>query len=78
MRTTCEPHFWSAVLVVVSTHLDGAEDPEDERLHNGEGGSADAEHEVDAEVLADLGVAAGLGVSLSPVLEPIASSWRLS
>ena len=58
-----------------STYLDGAEDPENEGLHDRQGGSADAEHEVDADVLANLGVTAGLGVPVGPGLEPNASGY---
>lgn len=73
MRTICESEPWSAFSV--SAYLDGAEDPENEGLHDGESGGADAEHEVDAEILANVGVAAGLGVFFGPILEPYATSW---
>lgn len=68
MRTTGERGTWAAL--PVPTYLDGAEDPEDQRLHDRQGRSADAEDEVDADVLANLGVSAGIGVSFGPVLQP--------
>ena len=57
------------------TYLDGAENPKNEGLYNRQDGSADAEHEVDADVPANLGVTAGLGVSVGPVLEPNAPGY---
>jgi hypothetical protein len=57
------------------TYLNGAEDPENEGLYDRQDGSADAEHEIDADILANLGVTAGLGVSVGPVFEPNAPRY---
>lgn len=71
MRATCEPKKASARSVC--TYLNRAEDPQNKGLHDRQGGSANADHEVDADVLANVGVAADLGVSIGPILQPKAS-----
>lgn len=55
--------------------LDGTEDPKDQSLQNSKTCRADAEHEVDTEILADLGVSAGFGVLVGPALQPNAASY---
>lgn len=72
MRTICEPETSSAFLG--STYLDRAKDPENQGLHDGQGGSTNADYEVDADVFADIRVAADLGVFFGPVLEPYTST----
>jgi len=52
------------------TNLDRAKDPQDERLHNDKRCRANAKAKVDANVLANLRVAAILAIHLGPVLEP--------
>jgi len=67
--------FWFATFTTTaSTYLDRAKDPQNQSLHHREGGSADAKHEVDAEIFPNVGVPACLGVVFGPVLEPYAST----
>jgi hypothetical protein len=76
MRTICEPETSSAFLG--STYLDRAKDPENQGLHDGQGGSANADYEVDADVFANIRVAADLGVFFGPFLEPYTSTCVVS
>lgn len=63
MRTTCEHDAWFACIAIVNlTHLNRAEDPKNKRLHHGKGGSADAEHEIEAKIPASIEIGAVLGV----------------
>jgi hypothetical protein len=76
MRTTCEHKKQSARSVC--TYLNGAEDPQNEGLHDRQDGSAHADHEVDTDVLANVGVSADLGVLLGPRLQPKAPGYAPS
>lgn len=59
------------------TYLDRAKDPQNQRLQYHQGRRADTEGKVDADVLANVGVAARLAVDLGPILEPDASRYSI-
>lgn len=67
---TCESQPHSPPVALISTYLDRAKDPENEGLYDRQGRSTDAEHEVDADILANVGVSASLGVFVGPRFEP--------
>ena len=65
-----------SILEGMGTYLDRAEDPENQRLQNDQCCVTDTKGEVNANVLADVGVSSRVSVDLCPILEPEASACR--
>ena len=57
------------------THLDRTEDPKNQRLDDDKRSGAKAKGEVNANVLADVRIAARSAVQLRPLLQPDAAAY---